>query len=63
MDNPFDAEQASKELIDGGWKQKKLGIWMAPWGSLYYGPAYAHKVMTAVRGNPICPNVDGYHPA
>lgn len=54
---PFDAEAAIQALRDNGWKQKLLGIWKSPWGALYHGPAYAYKVMMAVKDNPICPEV------
>lgn len=53
----FDAQKATQELIANGWKRVTLGVWKSPWGALFHGPAYAHKVMLAVKDNPIFPTV------
>ena len=57
MEKVFDAQSAIAELKANGWVQKLSCIWKAPWGALYHGPAYAYKVMLAVKDNPICPEV------
>lgn len=54
----FDAEKAIAELEANGWKRKGH-IWKSPWGALYLGPAYAYKLMLAVKDNPICPTIPG----
>ena len=58
MNEPFDAEKAIAELRASGWNNKiGLTVWKSPWGALYHGPAYAYRIMLAVKDNPVCPTV------
>lgn len=59
MNDTFDAEKAVVELEAAGWKRKTMSIWKSPWGALYLGPAYAYRLMLAVKDNPICPDIPG----
>jgi hypothetical protein len=31
-----------------GWQQLRIGLWKAPWGAHFRGPAQAHRVMMQV---------------
>ena len=42
------SEQMTHELVAGGWRQKRIGLWISPGGALYLGPYQAWRAMNGI---------------